>query len=119
MNLHKSKLLDDSQSRDDTETLDDIETLEGSEYLDASSDPGAEDPASGLGIEPCFVGLFEFEAEHLNYILVNLKLARGINTIREVVLVLRSIWPDRFRYLQESDVQMVVDRLGPISPPKR
>ena len=53
------------------------------------------------------IGRFAFSDDQLEYLLVCLKHAGGIYTTREFVLVFRYKWPHQFRFLLESDMELV------------
>ena len=54
------------------------------------------------------LGQFIFDDDQLQYLLVNLVHARGKNTIRDGVMVLRYKWPSQFCLLSEWDLKTVL-----------
>lgn len=94
---------------------------------DALEKVGSGDLASSVAAKPLYsfsftslakpqcvhrIGRFKFNDDQLNYAIVNLELGGGINTTYEVVVVLRYKWPNRFRTLLESDLEMVIEWLS-------
>lgn len=59
------------------------------------------------------VGPFIFSEDQLEYVFINLEHAGGINTTSQVALVMKYKWPDQFRLLLESDLEMVMRWLDP------
>ena len=61
------------------------------------------------------VGRFPFSEYQLDYVLVNLVHIEGINTISEMVLVMKYKWPEQFELLAKSDLEMMIQRFCPNS----
>ena len=59
------------------------------------------------------VGRFTFSEYQLDYVLVSLVHAEGINTTSEVVLVMKYKWPEQFEPLLNSDLEMVIQWFCP------
>lgn len=62
------------------------------------------------------IGRCDFSKYQVQYLLFNLAYPKGINTIREMVLVMRHKWPKQFKSLLESDLELLIQWLYPNPP---